>query len=29
VFKGGTMEAYKTNIYAIRHAAAMARGEAV
>jgi ribulose-phosphate 3-epimerase len=29
VFKGGTMEAYKTNISAIRHAAALARGEAV
>jgi ribulose-phosphate 3-epimerase len=29
VFKGGTMEAYKANISAIRHAAALARGEAV
>ena len=29
VFKGGTMEAYKTNISAIRNAAAMARGEAI
>ena len=29
VFKGGTMEAYKTNISAIRNAAALARGEAV
>ena len=29
VFKGGTVEAYKTNISAIRHAAASARGEAI
>ena len=29
VFKGGTMEAYRTNISAIRSAAAMARGEVV
>src|SRR5213082_3419918 len=29
VFKGGTMEAYKANISAIRHAAALARGEVV
>ena len=29
VFKGGTLEAYKANISAIRHAAALARGEAV
>jgi ribulose-phosphate 3-epimerase len=29
VFKGGTMEAYKTNISAIRNAALLARGEAV
>jgi ribulose-phosphate 3-epimerase len=29
VFKGGTMESYKANIDAIRHAAAMARGEMV
>src|SRR5262249_23587396 len=29
VFKGGTMEAYKKNITAIRNAAALARGEAV
>jgi ribulose-phosphate 3-epimerase len=29
VFKGGTMEAYKTNISAIRNAAALARGEVV
>jgi ribulose-phosphate 3-epimerase len=29
VFKGGTREAYKTNIDAIRNAAAMARGEAI
>jgi ribulose-phosphate 3-epimerase len=29
VFKGGTSEAYKTNISAIRNAAALARGEAV
>jgi ribulose-phosphate 3-epimerase len=29
VFKGGTMESYRTNISAIRHAAASARGEAV
>ena len=29
VFKGGTIEAYKTNIAAIRHAAAEARGEAI
>ena len=29
VFKGGTMESYKTNISAIRNAAAMARGEAI
>ena len=29
VFKGGTMEAYKTNISAIRNAAALARGEAI
>src|SRR5262249_56078595 len=29
VFKGGTMEAYKKNIAAIRHAAAEARGEAI
>jgi ribulose-phosphate 3-epimerase len=29
VFKGGTLEAYKTNISAIRGAAALARGEAV
>jgi ribulose-phosphate 3-epimerase len=28
VFKGGTVEAYRTNIAAIRNAAAMARGEA-
>ena len=29
VFKGGTMESYKANISAIRHAAALTRGEAV
>jgi ribulose-phosphate 3-epimerase len=29
VFKGGTMEAYKANISAIRSAAALARGEAI
>src|SRR6266478_312666 len=29
VFRGGTMEAYKANISAIRNAAALARGEAV
>lgn len=29
VFKGGTMESYKTNISAIRNAAASARGEAI
>src|SRR5579863_8085257 len=29
VFKGGTVEAYKANISAIRHAAASARGEAI
>ena len=29
VFKGGTMEAYKANISAIRNAAAAARGEAI
>jgi ribulose-phosphate 3-epimerase len=29
VFKGGTAEAYKANIAAIRNAAAMARGEAI
>jgi len=29
VFKGGTVETYKTNISAIRNAAAMARGEAI
>src|ERR1700676_735144 len=29
VFKGGTMEAYKANISAIRTAAALARGEAI
>ncbi len=29
VFKGGTMEAYKTNISAIRNEAALARGEAI
>src|SRR6185437_14065698 len=29
VFKGGTMQSYKTNIDAIRNAAAMARGEAI
>ena len=29
VFKGGTVESYKANISAIRHAAAMARGEAI
>jgi len=29
VFKGGTIEAYRTNISAIRQAAALARGEAV
>ena len=29
VFKGGTMEAYKKNISAIRNAAALARGEAI
>jgi len=29
VFKGGTMYSYKTNISAIRNAAALARGEAV
>jgi ribulose-phosphate 3-epimerase len=29
VFKGGTIEAYKSNISAIRNAAAMARGEAI
>ena len=29
VFKGGTMEAYKANVSAIRNAAALARGEAV
>ncbi len=28
VFKGGTQDAYKANIAAIRNAAAMARGEA-
>jgi ribulose-phosphate 3-epimerase len=28
-FKDGTLEAYKTNISAIRNAAAMARGEAI
>ena len=27
VFKGGTMESYKTNISAIRNAAALARGD--
>jgi ribulose-phosphate 3-epimerase len=29
VFKGGTMQAYKANISAIRNAALLARGEAV
>ena len=29
VFKGGTMEAYKANISAIRNAAALSRGEAI
>jgi ribulose-phosphate 3-epimerase len=29
VFKGGTLEAYKKNISAIRNAAALARGEAI
>ena len=29
VFKGGTKEAYKANISAIRQAAAIARGEAI
>ncbi|MBN9585662.1 MAG: ribulose-phosphate 3-epimerase [Afipia sp. 62-7] len=29
VFKGGTMDSYKANISAIRHAAAAARGEAI
>src|ERR1700751_2363516 len=29
VFRGGTMEAYKANISAIRNAAALARGEAI
>ena len=29
VFKGGTEEAYRKNISAIRHAAAEARGEAI
>jgi ribulose-phosphate 3-epimerase len=29
VFQGGTMEAYKANISAIRNAAAAARGEMV
>ena len=29
VFKGGTVEAHKTNIGAIRNAAATARGEAI
>lgn len=29
VFRGGTQEAYKTNIDAIRNAAANARGEAI
>jgi ribulose-phosphate 3-epimerase len=29
VFKGGTGEAYKANISAIRNAAALARGEAI
>jgi len=29
VFRGGTVEAYKTNISAIRNAAAQARGEAI
>jgi ribulose-phosphate 3-epimerase len=29
VFKGGTMDSYKSNIAAIRHAAAQARGEAI
>jgi ribulose-phosphate 3-epimerase len=29
VFKGGTVEAYKANISAIRNAAALARGEVV
>jgi hypothetical protein len=29
VFKGGTMEAYRTNIAAIRDAAALARGDAI
>jgi ribulose-phosphate 3-epimerase len=29
VFKGGTMEAYKSNISAIRTAAASMRGEAI
>ena len=29
VFKGGTLEAYKANISAIRNAAALARGEVV
>jgi ribulose-phosphate 3-epimerase len=29
VFKGGTMDAYRSNIAAIRDAAAQARGEAI
>jgi ribulose-phosphate 3-epimerase len=29
VFKGDTIEAYKSNIAAIRNAAALARGEAI
>jgi len=29
VFKGGTREAYRANISAIREAAAIARGEAI
>ena len=29
VFKGGTVDAYKANIAAIRNAAAQARGEAI
>jgi ribulose-phosphate 3-epimerase len=29
VFKGGTMESYKSNISAIRNAAAAARGEMI
>jgi ribulose-phosphate 3-epimerase len=29
VFKGGTLEAYRKNISAIRNAASLARGEAI